>query len=423
MKSHLFALVAGAAAVLPAAAVDGLYYVGSEAEESLPLKWVVGANLIWDNNVTPTIPAGVPGHEDDAISINPYVGLSFVSISPQSSLDVYARLGLIYYIDEPAARGADDLYPQARVGLNWTRRFTERLRFVSRNFVSYELEPDYANGISTSRQLDAYLYWNTDNSIGFRWTERFATYTGFTLTGLNYDSSVQNSDRFTWGVYQQFRYQLTPQSVLTGTYRYSDTSADGLAADSSSHYALIGLEHRFSPNTILVANVGAQFRKSDAVNGSDGTNPFAEIALRSRVNDVFSLRGFLRYSAEYYDTVRRVVGPTGTGFYEFDDRATLRVGITGEYQLSPRLSLFGGVDYIPASFNDGRLVGVPIAGAPPLTVGDQSEDVWHAHLGLSVRFTDSVYGSISYNYTDSSSDFFGYSYDRSRVSVGVRAEF
>ncbi|MBK1828559.1 hypothetical protein [Haloferula rosea] len=427
MKSKIFTLLAAAAAVSSASAAEGLYYVGSEAQESLPLKWTVGTNLTWDDNPTPTSgtiinPAtGLPFKDDSVLSLGGYAGLSFVNISPQSTLDVYARVGAIYYFDKPAAQ-QDDWTPEVRVGVNWTRRFTERLRFSTRNFFAYEMEPNYAYGFATTRQTDPYLYWQTNNSIGYRWTERFATYTGFSITGLDYDNTVRNSDRLTLGLYQQFRYQLNPRSVLTFEYRYSQTEADGLAADSSSHYLLAGIEHRFSPNTILIARAGAQIRRSDAVFGSDGTNPFVELALRSQINSQFSVRAFARYSAEVYDTTRTVATLGGAGLYDFDDRRTLRLGISSEYSISPMFSLFGGIDYIPASFDDGRLVGVT-AGAPALTAGGIDEDIWNAYVGVSVKFTDYLYGTLSYNYTDSTSDFIGYNYDRNRVSLGLRAEF
>src|SRR5690606_6229337 len=166
-----------------------------------------------------------------------------------------------------------------------THRVNERLRFSTRNFIAYELEPDYSYGFATSRQLGEYLYWQTDNSVGYRWSERFATYTGFTLTGLDYDNNVRNQDRFTWSLYNQFRYQLTPQTVLTLDYRYAHTDADGLAAASESHYVLVGAEHRFSPNTIFVGRVGAQFRETDR--RGDQTSPFVEAVLRSQINEQF----------------------------------------------------------------------------------------------------------------------------------------
>ncbi|WP_193212431.1 hypothetical protein [Luteolibacter marinus] len=392
-------------------AYGDLYYIQDEAQESLPLKWTAGVNLTYDDNVNPTA-VGI-GADDSAFSFNPYVGVSFVSISPQTTWDVYARIGAIYYFDSPAAVGSDDLYGQSRVGVNWTHRVSERLRFSSRNFLSYELEPDYAYGFATSRQLGEYFYWQTDNSVGYRWTERLATYTGFTLTGLDYSGGVANQDRFTWALYNQFRYQLTPQTVLTAEYRFAHTNGDGVSTDYDDHYILGGFEHRFSPNTILVFKAGAQIHDADA--GSDSTSPYAEATLRTQVNEQFSIRSFLRYGVEGYDTVRTV----GTGLYEFDDRRTFRLGVSGEYAFSQMLSAFGGIDYIPATFDDGRIVG----GAGPIAAGGLDEDVWNAYVGLSVKFNEMLYGTVSYNYTDCSSDFFGQSYDRNRVNVGLRAEF
>ncbi|MCW1884897.1 outer membrane beta-barrel protein [Luteolibacter flavescens] len=409
MKRSLYSAFAVASTL--GAAQASLYYIPDESQDSIPLTWSVGLNFTWDDNVNPTSAIG----EDEAMSVNPFVGLSFVSISPQTTWDVYARIGAIYYFDEPDALGSEDFYTQARVGVNLTHRVSERLRFSSRNFVSYELEPDYSYGFATTRQSGEYLYWSTDNSVGFRWTERLATYTGFTLTGLDYDEDVSSQDRFTWTLYNQFRYQLTPQTVLTAEYRYSQMDGDDLASDSEEHYLLGGVEHRLSPNTIFIGRVGAQFRETDGPAGSDNTSPYVEATVRSNVNEQFTVRGFARYGIEGYDTVRAV----GLGFYEFGDRQTFRLGISGDYAVSQALSFFGGLDYIPASFDDGRLV----SGFGPAGVGSLDEDVWNAYVGVSYKFTEMLYGTLSYNYTDTDSDFANQSYDRNRVSVGVRAEF
>lgn len=404
------------AASFSAARAD-LYYIQDEAQESLPLKWTAGANLIWDDNVNPTA-IGV-GANESLLSVNPFVGLSFVNINPQTTWDVYARLGLIYYFDQPAAAGSDNLFTQSRVGVNWTHRVSERLRFSSRNFASYEIEPDYANGFATTRQLGEYFHWQTDNSVGYRWTERFATYSGFNLMGVDYDDAVLNQDRFIWTVYNQFRYQLSERTVLTADYRYSQGSGDDLASDFSDHFLLGGLEHRFSPNTILIARAGAQFRQSDAINGADNTSPYVEGTLRTQINSQFSIRGFARYSIEGFDTVRNV----GAGIYEFDDRQTFRLGAAADYAVSPMFNVFGGVDYIPATFDDGRVLNQTVPASLPATAGGLDEDVINAYVGLSIKFNDNLFGTLSYNYTDSTSDFVGQSFDRNRVSVGVRAEF
>jgi opacity protein-like surface antigen len=413
MKRSFLTALTAASAIGGVANAD-LYHIPDEAKESLPLKWTVGVNLTYDDNVNPT--AVGTGADDDAVSINPYVGLSFVSITPQTTWDVYARVGAIYYFDKPEAIGSDDLYGQARAGINFTHRVSERLRFSSRNTISYELEPDYSYGIATTRQVGEYLYWSTDNSVGYRWTERLATYSGFTLNGLDYGSEVQNSDRFTWTLYNQFRYQLTPQTVLTAEYRYSETTGNGVASDSTNHYLLGGVEHRFSPNTILVARVGAQFREVDSVNSDDTVDPYAEFTLNTAINDQFSIRSFLRYGIEDYDTV--VLAGFPATLTEFDSKETLRVGVSGNYIISPKLSAFGGVDYIFSDFSDGRdtATNLPAGGSP-------TEDLINAYVGLTVKFTDNLFGDVSYNFTDSNSDLPSRSYDRNRVSVGVRAEF
>ena len=410
MKQYLFLSLVGAAAIGHGYA-QGLYYTGSEVQQSLPLRWTVGLDAVWDDNVNPTA-VGV-GHNDSAFSLNPYVGASFVRITPQTTWDVFTRLGLVYYIDKPAALGSKDIYAQDRLEVNYTHRFSERLRFSSRNFVSYELEPNYAYGFATNRQAGNYLYWQTDNSVGYRWTERLATYTGFSLTGLNYDDNkVANSDRFTWLAYNQFRYQITPQSVLTGEYRYGQTTGNGVSNDSTDQYILAGIEHRFSPTTILIARVGAQHQDQ---NSRSSSSPYAELAMSSQLNDQFTIHSFLRYGIENYDNIRVI----GAGVYEYTDRKTLRVGVNGEYALNPMFSIFGGVDYIPSSFG----TGMRVAGVGPLRNSGLSEDLINTYLGLSVKFNQHLFGTLSYNYTNSTSDFSNYSYDRNRVSVGVRGEF
>ncbi len=385
----------------------GLYYIPNESEETLPIEWGAGMTMIWDDNTTPA--AG--GADDETFSVNPYVEMSFVNGSPQTVWDVYAKLGVLYYLDEPVAAGSDDAYGQARVGVNLTHRFDERLRFVSRNFVSYELEPDYSYGFATNRQSSEFLYWDTDNSIGYRWTDRLATYTGLKLTMLDY-ADVANVDRFTWTAYNQLRYVLSPQTVGTASIRYAQTTADGQASDSTDTYLLVGAEHRLSPTTILIGNVGAQIREVDSANGNDGTSPYLELTLRTQVNEQFTVSAFARYGAEVYDTVVNI-----PALVEYDSRLTLRIGTQANYQVSQKLSLFSGVDVISTSFEEGRTIPGGVA------VADQDETLLNAYIGATLELTEYLDGTLSYNFTNADSDLPNRSYDRNRVSVGLKAEF
>lgn len=397
------------------AAAQGLYDLAPniEAKESSPIKWSAGLEVGYDDNVSPTILAGTPGFEDDVTFLRAYVGASFVSITPQTTWDVFARVGGIYYLDSPSAAGSDDFFGQARLSVNWAHRVSERLRFSSRNYVAYELEPDYSYGFSTDRQIDEYLHYQTDNAVGYRWSERFGTYTGFRVRGLDYANATRNNDRTIYSVYNQFRYRATEQTNWTLDYRYSWTDASGTAADSTNHYILLGVEHRFSPNSVLAAKAGVQLRDTDG--GSDGSSPFAEIAIRSRVNDQLTVRVFSRYSVEDY----------GTSFFgsTYDTNNTLRVGISADYVVSPQLTLHGGINYIMTDMEDGRLV------PGPGTIADLDQDLLNLYLGFSFKVNDGVYLTGSYNWTDSDAsggigtNAASRSYERNRASLGVRVEF
>jgi len=387
------------------ASAQSLYYTGTEAQESVPLKWVVGASVTYDDNVSPGL-----GPKQSSFGISPYVGLSFVSITPQTTWDVYTRLGMIYYLDAPSYM--DSISPEMRAGINITHRFNERLRFSSRNFVAYELEPDYSYGYASQRQSGAYLLWQTDNSLGYRWTERFATYSGLRLASTTY-ANIPNNDRFTWEVYNQFRYQLNPLTVLTADYRYSQTTGNGAFTNAEDHYLLVGMEHRFSPNTIGILHAGAQLHNVD--NGDNSASPYLEFALSSQINQQFSVRSYARYGIETYNNIQNLAP---YGLVEFGDQQVLRFGVSAEYSISPKFSVFGGVDYLPTSYAGGYSVAAPHASVP-----DKTSDIINAYLGLSVKFTERITGTATYNFTDATSDFSGGTYQRNRISLGLSAEF
>ena len=382
---------------------EGLYSVGAQPEDLVPLQWIVGVNTIYDDNATPG-----SANEESSYAVSPYVGAKLTNITPQTIVDLYAQIGMMYYFDKPS--NIDSTSSNSRLNLDIYHDVSERLSINSKNFIAYELEPNYSYGYASSRQNEEHLYWNSDQSVDFNWTPRFTTRTGVAYFGTDYKDS-SNLNRQAWSVYNQFRYRLNPQSVLTSTYRYTDSQGDGVSSNSTDQYLLVGLEHRFSPNTIGRFQAGAQLRDVDG--GQNSTSPYAQMTLISQVNTQLLVRSYVRYSIEDFDTVQF----NGLTLAEYDQRKTLRVGLSSSYQLSPKTQLYGGVDYIPTSFEDGR----SIPGS--LSVADQDETVVNAYIGFSLKFTETIQGSCSYNYTNSNSDLAGRDYDRNRISVGVSATF
>jgi hypothetical protein len=400
MKKHFF-LSSLALILANSSPAQSLFYI-EESEEPFPLEWVAGADIIYDDNM---LPGG--DTKDASFAINPSIALSSRATTPQTVWDIKALLGFIYYFDKPIGAGGDDINSQSRVTADLLHNFSERVRFVNHSLVAYELEPAYSNGYATSRVLGAYTTWSTDNAVGYRFTERIGNYFGCRLTNTTY-SDAEDNDRFNWELYSQFRYQLSPQTVLTPEYRYSQLESSGVASDSTNHYFTFGAEREFSSNLKGVASAGLQYREVDQ--GDSSSSPYLQIAVNAQVNKDFTVRAFTRYGIEAYDTV---IGPV-----EFDDKRTLRIGLSSDYAISQSLSLKGGVDYIPSSFQKGR----SLTGSPG-SIPDAYENLLNAYVGLTVQINDIFSISSFYNYTNSSSDISTRSYDRNRISVGANAKF
>jgi hypothetical protein len=348
------------------------------------------------------------------MAVMPNLGVSFTSNTPQTTWDVYGKLGLIYYFDAPESL-SDDTYSQSRLNASFSHSFTERLKFISRNYVANELEPDYSYGSASARTGNENFTWMTDNSVGFRWTERIGTYTGLRFSGLRVDTDQENNnnDRTTIEAYEQFRYQLSPQSVLTSEYRYAQTDGSDLASDSTDQYFLVGVDHRFSPNTIGIFKTGAQLRDVDE--GDGGLGPYLEIALQSQINQQFRLGAYTRYGAEFNDTVLLL----DDVYYDYEDRSTLRVGGNGRYTVSKDLSLLAGGDFIFSNYMDGRDVNTSNTYGP-----DKYETSLNGYVGLSYKLTDYLFGNFYYTYTQTFTDISDErEYDRNRISLGLSAEF
>ena len=368
--------------------------------ESIPLNWTAGVNFGIDDNPTPLL-----GNDDSSAFGQAYIGASFLTNTPQSTLSVGVQVGVIHYFDnlDALGQGVDDTSFTVSGFANYTRHISERLRFVSRNRLAYELEPDFSEGFQSQRQVGNFLTWSTDQALGYRWSERLATYTGIRLNGIVFDD-INDADRFTWTLYNDFRYQLSQRTVATLTYRYSETEGDGDVTDSRNQFILAGLEHRFSQNTTGTIRAGAQIRDVD--NGEDSTNPYLEASLRTQVNPRLGINAYARYSTEDY------ARSLGGSIYSGTD--TLRLGFTADYQVSQALSLTGGVNYARLSYED--LISGP---------GEDSvdEDLFNTFIGFDLKVAANVTVNGRYNFEDLSSDAGNRDYERNRYTLGVSTTF
>lgn len=428
MKKNFLVPVIGLVAAGVAGA-QGLYNImpyDDEPAEGLPLHWTINANIGWDGNPAPMGSDCSGFDSEDSMYMSGSVQANFVSSTPQTTWDVWARLGITYYFDEITQTNAlgesiadDDTYYQAAAGVNFVHRVNDRLRFRSRNNISYEQEPDYDMGVATDRRMGSYVRYSTDNSVGYRWTERFGTVTGFRLFGVTYDE-VDNQDYLSTIFYNQFRYRMSPATVLTASYRYGIVDNDK-SPDSDSSYLLVGAEHQFSPQTVGVLRVGAQYYSPDY--GDSDWSPYFEATLKTQVNEQFGLRGFMHYGIE--DRFRTLYthdcSAIGTGMetlVNFNERTSFRIGTQASYQVSQAFTMFGGLNYIYTDYQDGTFLTGGFGSAP-----DYDESIFNVNVGASLQVTENLYVTGTYNYSDSSSDSDMREYDRSRFQLGMQASF
>ena len=403
---------------------QGLYNImpfDDEPTDSLPLSWTSGASVGWDSNASPQFTECDGIDAEDVVYLSGFVQANFVSKTPQTTIDLWGRAGATYYLDEitqsggpfPGSGVGEDLFPQLRGGVNFVHRVNETLRLRSRNNVTYEQEPDYDYGIASDRRQGSYLRYSSDNSVGYRWTERLGTNTGYRLSGVTFDE-VDRNDYVRHLFYHQFRYRSTPSTVWTAAYRHQSQSNDDVS-DSTSHYFLLGAEHELSPTTVAVVRAGAQVQEFSG--GVSNTSPYVEASLRAALSPAAQVRAFVRYGLE--DRNRLIwthdcFEPPALGRYE--ERQTFRLGLQGSYVMSPKLTFFGGVNVMSFSY-EGQF------GLDPAAPDSMDDKIININGGASYEVADNIFVTGSYNYTKSSSDSDLRDYDRSRVQIGVQSSF
>jgi len=387
-----------------------------EPLDSVPIQWSLSAGVGYDDNASPTntdLPSGSARYRDEEDSgyFTAALQANYVSVQPQTTWDAWARAGGSYYFDpitNTAGGGSEDTFWDLGAGLNVVHRVNERLRLRSRSNVSYQMEPDFSSGIGADRRTGQYTRYSTDNSVGYSWTERFGTVTGYRLHGASYDD-FSNGDYVNHLFYNQFRYRLSPATVLTSSLRYSTQSND-TGRDSDSYYVLVGAEHKFSPTTVGVLRVGAQFFEGD----DSSTSPYLEATLRRQNSEKFSARYFIRYGIEDRGQGFSYTDDGNNVFLAlYDERTTLRIGSQLTYQLSPTVSLFGGTNTVITNYDENSGLGS----------SDFEERVFNINVGASYRAMENLYFNGSYNFTRSDTDAKSLDYDRNRVNIGVRTTF
>lgn len=325
------------------------------------------------------------------------VGATYTNADKRTPWSLGADFGVIRYLDD--APRAEDTFYNTRVSFNIAHQMSERLSISNNLYVTYEVEPNYAMGASTTLWNGQYFYGYENFNLSYAWSRRFTTTTSYTIDAIQYeDSRIGNmEDRLSHLIAQQFAYALTPRTKLIGEYRYRMANYDNRDdVDSRSHFVLAGVDHAWSERTSGSFRGGAEFFSSDR---TEQTAPYAEAALDYSVSQKTRVRWF------------NSLGFDGSELGQYDTRYSLRSGLNADHQFDKRLSVNGGASYVYSQFD----------GSGP--VDDVTENSILLSAGLNYLLWSNVSLNAQYSYTLLQSDDSTREFDRNRVSLGLNASF
>ena len=331
---------------------------------------------------------------------NGNVLLDYTFTDPRLQLILNGGAGATYYYEHINGQDYDiDL----KGALDLTYRSSPRLTLGSTLLVEFLTEPSFGYAGGLNSRNGNYLYTTDEFFVTSVWSSHLSTKTSYAFNAYNYDNDAvatfSNSVTNTLG--NEFRFLLVPTTTLVAEYRYSIESYPDSSLDSTTHFALGGIDHVFNPRFSGSFRGGAEFRSYD--NDGDQTGPYFEGTLTYAVGKTTSFSWNNRYGLEEPDL------PTQ------QSRTTFRSGLQTKLKLTTRIASTVDLYYVHDDYHS--LPNSPVPSAP------FKENTFDAGISFRYTFTTLFGIQIGYHYTDVSSDVAAREYSRNRVYGGANVTF
>jgi len=370
---------------------QGLLSLGQrdEFEKKLPFSVNVGLGAGWDSNVNLS-----STDEKSSAYIQGKLSAEYNTGDRRTSYSVGITYNPFFYIDAP--EGQDDFQQSASINFALRHRVNPRLTISDNLYFAYEYEPNYQIGASVGRRTQPYVYGNNNLNVAYAWTRRFSTVTGYTISGIDYDSDAESGENYISHLFSQdFRYAFTKTATGVLTYRYGMTEYDNNFGDYTTQYFLAGLDYAFSRRTSGSFRAGAEMRDRD--NGGNSTNPYVEASFSHSVAKQTYVRWYGRYGYEDAD-----IG-------NHEERTSIRTGVSLQQRLTNRLAGNIGANYIHDEFDGGTQ--------------SFNDDIIEVSLGLDFTVYRNLVLNTGYSFTTTSSGIAEREYNRHILSLGMTAKF
>ena len=332
------------------------------------------------------------------------IALDYTFGDPRLQMILHGGAGATYYYEHLSGQSYDiDL----RGSLGITYKSSPRLTLGATLLVAYLTEPSFGTPGGLNSRNGNYLYTTDNVFVGYTWWQRFTTRTSYTFEAYNYDNSAIGafSNRVSNTFGNEFRFQLAPTTNLVAEYRYGIVSYESSSLDSTTHYALGGIDHVFNPHLSATLRGGAEFRSYDQ--DGDRSGPYFE----GSVTYALGKRAFVTWNNHYGLEEPDLLGSQG--------RTTFRTGLQTKFNLTPRISSNIEFYYVHADYH-GFPFGTTIMSGPS---GPFTENTFDGNLSLHYAITPLIGVQAGYHYTDNNSDVLFREYSRNRIFAGVSLTF
>jgi hypothetical protein len=362
---------------------------------SVPIHIALGVDIGYDDNITTS------QNGEGAWFTGEHITLSYDRTNPRTQFHLIMGGGLTNYFDSTSAQDEN-----GSVTLSLHHNLTERLSVAADIYASYQVEPDFNTNVGPENIRAAHFQTTDSFQIGYRWLPRFATISSYTFRMVKYDDAsiglFQDRTESTLG--QIFQFSRSHRTNLFGEYRFQDVNYDSIPNDSTTHYALIGFDHKMTEHWTVGARGGETLRSFEL--GGDRSDPYAE----GFVDYTKSGRSSLRWTASY-GVEEPSSTSTGTSV-----NLTFRTGVQASYNLTARTSAV-----LAFYYNRAKSESV---------VGSESapdEDSLSLAFGLRYAVNSRLAFHIDYNRTsvnsDAPADVATSDYSRNRYFVGLNLTY
>jgi hypothetical protein len=358
---------------------------------AIPIQITAGLDAGYDDNVTLSQSA-----EGSAFTRENVV-LTYARPGERTQIFVIGVGRFSQYFDVP---GQDET--AGNVTMSLTHNFSSRLSFYASAYGSYQNEPNFTSNVGPQNVRTPYFDTVDIFALTYRWLLRFSTVTSYTFERVQYfsssngnsqsifqNTSAQNRVQNTFS--EEFQFNLTSRTVLSGEYRFQAIEYDTAPLNSTTNFVLAGVNHKLTEHLMVHLRGGEACRSLE--NDGNMASPYFEGTL-GYVRSNHSLN----WTASYGFESPTAVGVTTT--------KTWRTGLNLTYDLTSRLSSTTGIYY----HHDENQSG---------TGSTATQDFFNFSVGLRYYINKRFSLSANYEHNSSSSQASIPGYSRNRYYAGL----